>query len=454
MDFLSGYGMLIHRISEIKIANYNPREISDEQYLRLKESIIKLGLIRPIVINGQNKTLIAGHQRLRAAQELGYTMIPTFETQTVFNLEDEVKFNLYHNGIEEERGCESYISPSTTEGYKILHPKNITASHVPHGAYIRSLIFKLYAQYGHFSNIVANLEGDVLCGHQYLITMQALWEPFIVYYTNNPDAKRYLNGDYGYYSFNHIKRETYNQCLAQKNRGKGENNRSTLFTEYVYKDQPIGSGLDFGAGRMFYSRLGKHSGITLQALEFYIREEGGYLNTTKTHEQIMQVIQHLLQNRYDWCVCDSVLNSVDSKEAELDVMTVCNAMITIGSTLYFSGRMLRNTRQGDYMVSYWGNDFLLCLDKEKLACYHRGGNFYFQNFHNKEDIEKLCERSGFELETWDDRVDYYLAKGKKTRELEKEAVQASILREFGLPLPNEDRYGYGDIVWKVLGKYY
>ena len=44
------------------------------------------------------------------------------------------------------------------------------------------------------------------------------------------------------------------------------------------------------------------------------------------------------RGRYDYVICDSVLNSVDSVEAEWSVLTVLKGLCKAGGSIFFSGR--------------------------------------------------------------------------------------------------------------------
>jgi ParB-like chromosome segregation protein Spo0J len=61
------------KIEKLKEAEYNPRQMDQEQLNSLKNSIEKYGLVEPIVCN-QDMTVIGGHQRLKALKELGKTV--------------------------------------------------------------------------------------------------------------------------------------------------------------------------------------------------------------------------------------------------------------------------------------------------------------------------------------------------------------------------------------------
>jgi hypothetical protein len=63
-------------IGSINPSEYNPRAISNDALDGLKKSLSEFGLTQPLVVNKRTNTLVGGHQRLRAAAELGFLEIP------------------------------------------------------------------------------------------------------------------------------------------------------------------------------------------------------------------------------------------------------------------------------------------------------------------------------------------------------------------------------------------
>ena len=51
------------KITDIKPAEYNPRNISSDELTKLTNSINEFGLVDPIIINLKNNKIIGGHQR-------------------------------------------------------------------------------------------------------------------------------------------------------------------------------------------------------------------------------------------------------------------------------------------------------------------------------------------------------------------------------------------------------
>ena len=69
----------IYKTVDINPAVYNPREISEESFNGLKESIKKFGLVENLIVNTRTGNLCGGHQRLKACKELGITEVPVIE---------------------------------------------------------------------------------------------------------------------------------------------------------------------------------------------------------------------------------------------------------------------------------------------------------------------------------------------------------------------------------------
>jgi len=92
------------KVDELILNESNPREISKENFNRLKNSIkefSKMMALRPIVVD-KNNVVLGGNMRLRAIKELGYIEIPdewvkvadslTDEERERFIIEDNVNF--------------------------------------------------------------------------------------------------------------------------------------------------------------------------------------------------------------------------------------------------------------------------------------------------------------------------------------------------------------------------
>ncbi len=57
-------------------APYNPRTIDEASFARLKRGIAEFGIVDPIVARRSDGLVVGGHQRLRAATDLGLATVP------------------------------------------------------------------------------------------------------------------------------------------------------------------------------------------------------------------------------------------------------------------------------------------------------------------------------------------------------------------------------------------
>jgi DNA modification methylase len=94
-------------IASIRFADYNPRKISDADMASLKRSIQRFGFVDPVVVNrrrargwrlaDRGRVIVGGHQRVRAAQELGHRAVPVVYVDLA--PDDEKLLNLALNKI-------------------------------------------------------------------------------------------------------------------------------------------------------------------------------------------------------------------------------------------------------------------------------------------------------------------------------------------------------------------
>lgn len=60
-------------INELICPEYNPRQITDDEMGKLKNSINEFGYVAPIIVNKHNNHIVGGNQRYEALKSLGYT---------------------------------------------------------------------------------------------------------------------------------------------------------------------------------------------------------------------------------------------------------------------------------------------------------------------------------------------------------------------------------------------
>lgn len=88
------------KTAELIGAEYNPRQLSVEQFNQLKDSLNRFGFVDPILVNmnkDRENIVIGGHSRLKVATELGYTEVPCVELNLSLDQEKELNIRLNKN---------------------------------------------------------------------------------------------------------------------------------------------------------------------------------------------------------------------------------------------------------------------------------------------------------------------------------------------------------------------
>lgn len=81
------------QVSKLKLADYNPRRISDKELKKLVVSIEENGFVQPIIVN-KDLTIIGGHQRVRAAKQLNISSVPAIILDVTKEKEKELNLAL------------------------------------------------------------------------------------------------------------------------------------------------------------------------------------------------------------------------------------------------------------------------------------------------------------------------------------------------------------------------
>jgi ParB family chromosome partitioning protein len=451
-------------IAEIRPADYNPRKINAEQFENLKQSLLQVGFVIPVLVNRANGVIIAGHQRTKAAKAIGIERVPAIKIDNVA-YGDEIKFNQMHNGVDVQQGYSAKIEDSADLPFRefvLVDSKRFEV--VKSGHEFTKEMCRLILRYGNvFSCVICG--GQSLVGANYIKACQLLNIEVNTY--RLPDelfdtAKMFLEGKYGVYSYDEIKRNTYVQGLAQmfrrveKSDEVAKENHSTLYKNlvlpYLAEHEEVSTVLDFGCGKGAYIDYLKKTHRAV-GVEFY-NNNGKSINVSKGNQQIDSLIRYLQERKqFDVVVCDSVLNSVDSVKAEISVVSCCN--LFSGGKLFISGRPYDEQVKKMYYDKSRATTkrYIEFLDENKFTALYRKGNWYFQHYHLPEDVEQLMERCGFAIDkmTWCKYGSSWQVEATKVRDLTMQEYIDAIDFEFNLPLPGEQSYNRQDDVKRVLG---
>lgn len=453
------------RISDLIPADYNPRKLSEGSFEELKRSLTELGQIKPVIVNGANNIIMAGHQRTKAMTALGWTECEAFVLDNV-NDQDEARFNQLHNKTEYEVSPDApkvEIQGELNVGLNYIEPKDIKVIDKGRLAQINKLLSVLIQRYGTFGMPIATPDGVIRISSAYAMASKLCREPLPVLVMSEDKAKlavSYFNKEYGVFCYDTIERKTYIQSLAQMNRLKGQGKRKVSSRTYDQLVIPYLKSLgeegkrlrilDFGAGHYGYADLLRTKGYNVDRIDPYHRyptgdKRAGRLAVKENSQGFVDIAEGIAgEGFYDIVICDSVLNSIDTMQAWNDVVNTCHALLKMGGELFISGRRSESLRPRGIEVSGEKNLTTYFPDSDNLTAQYRQGNWFFQKFDNEEEIKYIAERIG-ELRQLKIDNSYRMQITKRHEIPEAEAIP-SLRREWDMKLPDGMSYGLGDVI--------
>lgn len=90
----------IRKITDLIGAEYNPRELTKDQFKQLKDSLTRFGMVDPVIVNthkDRTNIIVGGHQRCKVWAEMGNDTIPTVEVSLTTEQERELNIRLNKN---------------------------------------------------------------------------------------------------------------------------------------------------------------------------------------------------------------------------------------------------------------------------------------------------------------------------------------------------------------------
>jgi ParB family transcriptional regulator, chromosome partitioning protein len=438
-------------IDSLRPADYNPRRITDESLARLVESLKTLGIIKPVIAL-EDGLIVAGHQRSRAARIAGFTHTPVCYLTKKPNPQDEIRFNQLHNGTDLDSGAEDcWVEPSETEGFAMS--RVVKGNFRAVGAGVRNEVAQMLTAYGNWGGCVASMQGQVLSSASYALAASVIGFPVRVFYVDDEKAelvREIFSQAYGQYDYTKIKRESYNQTFAQPFRLRSANNNdaSVAYEKLVSTFPKSTRILDFGCGQGDYVRTLKKLDFDIHGVEFF-RRKGGKLDISASQKMIDGLILGIKHfGLFDVVVCDFVINSVDSPQAENDVLACVNAFLKPGGTAFFSGRTMDLTATAhESTLDSTRRRKVQFLDDHNMSALYRADNWFFQKFHTDEQVHELVRRffneSGeYEFLRSESQWQVVVNKAKQAPD-----IRGGIEREFNLPLPEGKSFNrHGEVL--------
>lgn len=446
------------KFKDIKPAAYNPRRISESAFKELQGSLKTLGFILPIIVNKDNMTIVAGHQRTKAATAIGLEEAPCYFVSGI-DIESEIMFNQIHNGVELEpeehsiclnvRAAGRFYDDIPIEDFEI---KEAVASVVKD-------MCQLIVRYGDALCVIV-IGNEVVFGNNYLQAAKACGKKVHAYFLDEGYRAMfdyYFKQDYGVFNYEHIEREDFVQGLAQPPRHGGID-WSVLYREIVpqleKEDKKKVRILDFGCGKaMFINKLRKTLNYRWAiGLEFFNHNTKG-ISIEKGNEMIDNFIADVKANgKYDYTICDAVVNSVNTQEAEDAVFACLNLFTKMGGRIYASGRSMEYAKK-ELNLKRNSSDYITVkfFDENGLTAIMREGQWFFQKFLTQENVDAILKKYGFDTFMRYHKSGYWGFGAFKTKELSDEEYRKAIDYEFNLKLPNNKSYNRHEEVKALFG---
>lgn len=446
------------KFKDIKPAAYNPRRISESAFKELQGSLKTLGFILPIIVNKDNMTIVAGHQRTKAATAIGLEEAPCYFVSGI-DIESEIMFNQIHNGVELEpeehsvclnvRAAGRFYDDIPIEDFEI---KEAVASVVKD-------MCQLIVRYGDALCVIV-IGNEVVFGNNYLQAAKACGKKVHAYFLDEGYRAMfdyYFKQDYGVFNYEHIEREDFVQGLAQPPRHGGID-WSVLYREIVpqleKEDKKKVRILDFGCGKaMFINKLRKTLNYRWAiGLEFFNHNTKG-ISIEKGNEMIDNFIADVKANgKYDYTICDAVVNSVNTQEAEDAVFACLNLFTKMGGRIYASGRSMEYAKK-ELNLKRNSSDYITVkfFDENGLTAIMREGQWFFQKFLTQENVDAILKKYGFDTFMRYHKSGYWGFGAFKTKELSDEEYRKAVDYEFNLKLPNNKSYNRHEEVKALFG---
>jgi ParB family chromosome partitioning protein len=145
---------------------------------------------------------------------------------------------------------------------------------------------------------------------------------------------------------------------------------------------------------------------------------------------------------FDAVVCDYVMNSVDSVQAESDVMTCVVGLCRPGGAVWVSGRrreQVDDSMRSSVAVNIRAKRNIEFLDEHGFSGLYRMGRWFYQKFHTAQDVQKLMDAHGVMVVKNDRHHVSWQVAGVVGLRHPDDAVEAALAREFDMPLNDSGR---------------
>ena len=441
---------------------YNPRKIEDEAIDRLSESIARFGMVKPLIVNETDNTIVAGHQRHKAAKRLGYTDVPCVFIKAV-GKNDEIFFNLMHNMIETS-DSDIRVKTFIPNEYAYCKCEDVNIVSVGSELAVSSDINRLLSQYDEWGSVVVDERGKVILNAEYAYCAKMGGYGLLVYCIKDDDLKlfiEFLSAEYGKYHFGTLGIKTYHQFMAQPKRlstNSSTATKSLLYENYVIPN--IGTDttlIDIGAGRMKYPDMLKSKGFKMFAYEPSLVKKGSYSIDIPRVISCIRKIEKQVESfgLFDVCILEAVINSVADNDFEKAVLIACNSVLKKEGVLITCTRNLEEVEKGREAKKMLGSmtKKLYYMDDDNYSVGVTNGIAFLQKFHTEESYSELLHKYFEEVKVVKKSRAYIYCIASKPRRLDPDLREEYLNKEFNIEYPGGYYHNsHGGLVKQLMEK--
>lgn len=444
-----------HPIADVVPAKYNPRHLPPEAFQELQESLRQYGVVKPVVLNGDG-TIIAGHQRVKAAKAIGLTTVPAMVLDTKVQKRDEIAFNMIHNMVE-RNVCDVQVSPRPgVEGWDLVDWGEITVMERQKSTAARDTA-RLVARFGAYGSAVADSEtGQVVANQDYALACHDYKLPLLVWWAEPGLAAKLgevLTRPFGEYDSSVVMANSYQQWAIQPNREAGRLSDQVLYhlvLPVLTKDTRI---VDLGAGKAERITALAAKGYQADFYEPFLRKRGtrGF-DMTRIVASLKGITRRVNRHGlYDIVVSDSVMNAAINDDYHEWIGTMNWALTADHGTLFFQTRSLKEGARTANSPSYTAASWFLTKDNVKVS--YRMGEWTSIRLHTPESLHAFVSRFFGQVEIVAEAGGSLRGWAKDPLPQPRAKVEEALREEFNMPYPQGFKHDQeGPLVAAVLAR--
>lgn len=442
-------------IKDLKPADYNPRRLSEDAFVRLQASLKKWGIVKPVIVNADG-TLVAGHQRTKALQAIGQETCAAVVLPTKVRMSDEIQFNMLHNRVEVE-ASEVYIPAGRIGHWELVEWDQINVVDRQAAAF-RKAIGGLISSFGPWGSVVADDQGRIFLNAEYAVACYDLKVPLLVYTipaVNAAEMLADLTGEYGVYDWTNIDAPVYNQHgiqpqrLREKKAGKKTGTRthmeSTTWKGFVLpwlsKAHRV---VDFGSGYGDYARELRKQGYLVEDYEPNRVVTGSYAIDVRAIVGMISSLEKSIRNDglFDVVVLDSVINGTTDLIYQDAVCVMVNALCRRDGVLVLGTRTLAAQMKAENCGSSGSlKRDLNFLDDNNVEVFFQNGKWMTIRYHTEETLRELLDHYFEDVVIKNPTQGNMHAICRQPKKLDVERVRAAAELEFNMPSPPQTEGG-------------